>query len=118
LKATWGDQAVASLTRTGCNQPHQVEFAGAFFVPDIPWSTYYKDGLTIDHSGCAKVDAQYLGYPNSTTVPRSGLDYFTITSSQERWQVGDRAVRCYLTPYPRRTYVGSYKGVRAGKPHV
>lgn len=118
LKATWGSQTVASLTRAGCNQPHQVEFTGTFVVQDIPWSEYYNDAVTLNVRGCAQVTSRYLGYPNTTTMQRPGLDAFNFAPDQERWQLGDRTVSCFIAPYPQRTYVGSYKGVRTGKPHV
>jgi hypothetical protein len=118
LKATWDTQGISSLTRAGCNQPHHVEFTGAFVVSDIPWSRYYNEGANLDSRGCAKVTSRYLGYPNTTTVQRPELDNFDFSPDRERWQLGDRNVWCFIAPYSHRTYVGSYKGARSGKPHV
>jgi hypothetical protein len=97
----------ASLTGVECAQPHNAEYVGAEFMPagtkypevDSDW-----DKL---HEKCFVLAAAFVGVARSalTTGVSSWIE------NENRWQGGDRSIRCYLW-LDEKTMSASAKGSR------
>ncbi|HCT77745.1 MAG TPA: hypothetical protein DGT23_14370 [Micromonosporaceae bacterium] len=82
----------ASLTEVGCTKPHNAEYVGSTSMPS---GTKYPDAdAEWDklHDKCFALAAAFVGVTESALT--TGVSSWV--ESQDRWNGGDRSIRCYL----------------------
>jgi hypothetical protein len=105
---------------TACAQPHNAELAGLFTAPDVPWPADQTARSNMAQKGCQQVAAQYLGLTGgrvNNPVLGWGWDNFV----QDRWELGDRTVRCLVMGFKADSvngvrFTGSVKGIGTKAP--
>lgn len=106
--------STGSIYRTDpadCGTPHQAEFVGIYVAPDGPWPVA-DDGEALALSGCRKAVGHFLGVADATDWYNPSVGYYTDFFTHQRWEVGDRSVRCFAFAYTKNgTFVGSVRGI-------
>lgn len=87
---------VDRLIPTPCDEPHDSEFVGTWVAPDVPYLDQADKGAHEQvHRGCLEEVAEYVDVPADGNLRfRSGTITFGMT--EEEWDRGDRAFRCFL----------------------
>jgi hypothetical protein len=109
-------QIVQRANLVDCGQPHAAEYAGYYTAPDRTWSDSIA---TNDESedGCGAVVAHYLGLPSIESWTNQSLGYWSTRYDKERWEMGDRTVRCFAYAFTKsKVIIGSVKGIKNATP--
>ena len=80
-----------------CTVPHDAEFAGIFEPPDGPYPDDLNVRTELYLSGCRPQVAAYVGVPFDENF-RSRTGLITMPFDKGAWELGNRAVRCYVWP--------------------
>ncbi len=113
----WNDvnSSVNDVTLTGCSAWFNGEYAGIYTAPNETWPTDKKKRETLALDGCEGVVAHYLGFSGSTDES-DWVGYLAFYFDQERWDLGDRSVRCFTYRSKGGRFVATAKGLRGAKP--
>jgi Septum formation len=96
-----------------CGGSHSAEFVGAFTAPDQPWESDDTKRTGIARDGCWSVLYDYLG----SRHPSQLIGLIWGNFQQDRWDLGDRGVRCYAYAETSTHKFGeSVKGIGARDP--
>ena len=86
--------AISAMPAVPCDRTHNAEFAGVWDAEDLDYPKTDAD-WTAFHDGCRASVATYVGVPDDKDLQyRAGV--VSLPGSQDVWQLGDHAVRCYL----------------------
>lgn len=115
-----GKSAITDEQATACSTPHNAEVAGLFAAPDVPWPTDQTARDNMASKGCEAVGAKYLG-ESGGQVNNPLLGWSWDGFVQERWEMGDRTVRCLLVGIKGDSansvrFTGSVKGIGTKAP--
>lgn len=114
-----GKNAITDEQAVSCSTPHNAEVAGLFTAPDVPWPADQTARDNTASKGCEGVAAKYLGQSGQVNNPVLGWAWDGFT--QERWEMGDRTIRCLLVGIKNGTansvkFTGSVKGIGTKAP--
>jgi hypothetical protein len=103
-----------------CAKPHNSELAGLFTAPNVPWPTDDNARQDMASKGCEAVVAKYLGFTGRED-DNPYLGWMFSNFDQDSWTAGDRTVQCSAVGVKGKSsngvrFVGSVKGLKAGKP--
>jgi hypothetical protein len=114
-----GKNAITDEQAVACSTPHNAEVAGVFTAPDVPWPADQTARDNTASKGCEGVAAKYLGQSGQVNNPVLGWAWDGFT--QDRWEMGDRTIRCLLVGIKNGTansvkFTGSVKGIGTKAP--
>ena len=114
-----GKNAITDEQAVACSTPHNAEVAGLFTAPDVPWPADQTARDNTASKGCEAVAAKYLGQSGQVNNPVLGWAWDGFT--QDRWEMGDRTIRCLLVGIKNGTansvkFTGSVKGIGTKAP--
>jgi hypothetical protein len=114
-----GKNAITDEQAVACSTPHNAEVAGLFTAPDVPWPADQTARDNTASKGCEGVAAKYLGQSGQVNNPVLGWAWDGFT--QDRWEMGDRTIRCLLVGIKNGTansvkFTGSVKGIGTKAP--
>lgn len=115
-----GKDSITGQKPIDCAQPHNGELAGLYTAPDVPLPTDKTAAENMASKGCEAVVAKFLGLPG-TAVDNPVLGWGYGNFSAERWQLGDRTVRCTALGFKGNSvngarFTGSVKGIGTRAP--
>ena len=92
----WTDShsSVNDVTLTGCSAWFNGEYTGIYTAPNETWPTDEKKREKLALDGCEGVVAHFLGFSGGTDES-DWVGYVAFHFDQERWDLGDRSVRCF-----------------------
>lgn len=102
---------VRAMTPIDCAKAHHAEFAGLWTAPDGTLAQL-SDGPGLG-KGCLSVIARFTGVPDDGDL-RYRVGWLSLAPARGAWDLGDRAVQCYLW-LADETIRGSYQGVGVKK---
>jgi hypothetical protein len=105
-----------------CTKPHNAELAGLFSAPNVPWPADEKARSDMGGKGCEGVVAKFLGL-SGTRDTNTVLGWSWEPFDQERWDLGDRTIRCVVLGFKNGAvngvrFTGSVKGFGNRTPKV
>lgn len=103
-------ESVAEMHPVACASSHTAEFAGLFSTAKAKSSDLSGDELA---KGCDAAIARFAGLRNDSSLP-SRIGWLGFPPDDTAWQMGDRAVRCFLWLNGEKMK-GSYRGAGPGK---
>lgn len=90
------DGLVEEQTPVPCDEPHEVEFVGTWRAEDGGYpDADDSDAVSEVYDGCRGRIAAYTGVPDDGDV-RFRVGTIVDWMSNQDWEAGDRAFRCYL----------------------
>ncbi|GAA0737974.1 septum formation family protein [Dactylosporangium roseum] len=99
------------LLPASCATRHDAEFAGLFEAPDGPYPADATARREANLAGCRPKVAAFVDVPNDANFrARTGL--ITMPFDKAAWELGNRAVRCYV--WPPKPVTASLKGAGTG----
>jgi hypothetical protein len=90
-----------------CATRHEAEFAGIFEPPDGPYPADAATRTEMNLAGCRPRVAAFVGVPFDANF-RSRTGLITMPFDKAAWELGNRAVRCYV--WPPKPATGTLKG--------
>ena len=104
------DDAVTEMHPVACATSHTAEFAGLFATRRAKSSDLSSDELA---RGCDAAIAKFTGLADDDSLP-SRIGWLGFPPDDAAWQMGDRAIRCFLWLNGERMS-GSYRGAGTAK---
>ncbi len=105
-----GDR-VNAMKPVSCDRRHAAEFAGLWTAPDVPLDRLDDGDRTA--AGCRSVIADFAALPDDGDL-RYRVGYLAFAPTREEWDLGVRAVRCFLW-LQGEAMTGSYRGAGPGR---
>ncbi|GAA0575453.1 hypothetical protein GCM10010172_70180 [Paractinoplanes ferrugineus] len=103
-------ESVTEMHPVACASRHTAEFAGLFETGATKPSEVSGDSLA---DGCDKAIAKFTGLPDDNSLP-SRIGWLGFPPDDTAWEMGDRAVRCFLWLNGEKM-TGSYKDAGPAK---
>ncbi|MCN0180435.1 septum formation family protein [Salinispora arenicola] len=85
---------VSTLLPVDCGTRHDAEFVGVWQSPDLPYPSRDADWAPF-YAGCRSEVAHFVEVPDDVFL-RLRTDVVVRPPAADRWEAGDRGVRCYL----------------------
>lgn len=103
-------QNIDDVTMTGCTTPHDAEFAGVYTAGGVAYPSSAQWQNVVDQACAAKVPP-FLDLSLAALAGRTDLSCVGWFPTQDRWQAGDRSVRCWVTVEGGRMVHASLRGL-------